>query len=51
VHGGGYYGPNGIAEIKGTPVEVRPKPHALEPEAGKRLWEASETLTGVHFDF
>jgi NAD(P)-dependent dehydrogenase (short-subunit alcohol dehydrogenase family) len=51
VHGGGYYGPNGIAEIKGTPVEIRPKPHALEPEAGKRLWEASETLTGVHFDF
>lgn len=51
VHGGGYYGPNGIAEIKGTPVEVRPKPHALDPEAGKRLWEASETLTGVHFDF
>lgn len=50
VHGGGYYGPNGIAEIKGTPVEVKPKPHALDPAAGKRLWEISEALTGVHYD-
>jgi NAD(P)-dependent dehydrogenase (short-subunit alcohol dehydrogenase family) len=50
VHGGGYYGPDGIAEIKGTPVEVRPKPQALDPAAGKRLWEVSETLTGVRYD-
>lgn len=50
VHGGGYYGPNGIAEIKGIPVEVKPKPHALDPVAGKRLWEASEALTGVQYD-
>lgn len=50
VHGGGYYGPNGIAEIKGTPVEVKPKPQALDPAAGKRLWEVSEALTGVHYD-
>ncbi len=50
VHGGGYYGPDGIAEIKGTPTEVRPKPHALDPTAGKRLWEISEALTGVRYD-
>jgi NAD(P)-dependent dehydrogenase (short-subunit alcohol dehydrogenase family) len=50
VHGGGYYGPDGIAEIKGTPVEVKPKPQALDPAAGKRLWEVSETLTGVRYD-
>lgn len=50
AHGGGYYGPNGFGEIKGTPVEVRPKPHALDPAAGKQLWEASETMTGVHYD-
>ena len=50
VHAGGYYGPNGLAEIKGTPVEVKPKPHALDPAAGKRLWEISEALTGVHYD-
>jgi NAD(P)-dependent dehydrogenase (short-subunit alcohol dehydrogenase family) len=50
VHGGGYYGPDGIAEIKGTPVEVKPKPQALDPAAGKRLWEVSEALTGVRYD-
>jgi NAD(P)-dependent dehydrogenase (short-subunit alcohol dehydrogenase family) len=50
AHGGGYYGPDGIAEIKGTPVEVKPKPHALDPAAGKRLWEVSETLTGVRYE-
>jgi len=50
AHGGGYYGPDGIAEFKGTPVEVKPKPHALDPAAGKRLWEMSEALTGVRYD-
>jgi NAD(P)-dependent dehydrogenase (short-subunit alcohol dehydrogenase family) len=50
AHGGGYYGPDGIAEIKGSPVEVKPKPHALDPAAGKRLWEVSETLTGVRYE-
>jgi NAD(P)-dependent dehydrogenase (short-subunit alcohol dehydrogenase family) len=50
AHGGGYYGPDGIAEIKGTPVEVKPKPKALDPEAGKRLWQVSEEMTGVHYD-
>jgi NAD(P)-dependent dehydrogenase (short-subunit alcohol dehydrogenase family) len=50
AHGGGYYGPDGIAEIKGTPVKVKPKPHALDPVAGKRLWEISEMLTGVRYE-
>ena len=49
AHGGGYYGPDGIAEIKGAPTEVKPKPHALDPATGKRLWEVSEELTGVHY--
>ena len=50
AHGGGYYGPDGIAEIKGTPVEVKPKPQALDPAAAKRLWEVSEMLTGVRYE-
>jgi NAD(P)-dependent dehydrogenase (short-subunit alcohol dehydrogenase family) len=50
TRGGGYYGPDGIAEIKGTPVEVKPKPQALDPAAGMRLWEVSETLTGVSYE-
>ena len=50
VHGGGYYGPDGIAEVRGTPVEVKPRPHALDPAAGMRLWEVSEKLTGVRYE-
>ncbi len=50
AHGGGYYGPDGIAEIKGTPVEVKPKPHAMDAAAGKRLWDVSEELTGVRYE-
>jgi NAD(P)-dependent dehydrogenase (short-subunit alcohol dehydrogenase family) len=49
AHGGGYYGPDGIGEVKGTPVEVKPRPQALDPAAGKRLWEVSESLTGVRY--
>ena len=49
AHGGGYYGPDGIAEIKGAPTEVKPKPHALDPATGKRLWEVSEKVTGVRY--
>jgi hypothetical protein len=29
---------------------VKPKQHALDPAAGNRLWEISETLTGVRYD-
>jgi NAD(P)-dependent dehydrogenase (short-subunit alcohol dehydrogenase family) len=50
ARGGGYYGPDGIAEVRGTPVEVKPRPHAMDPAAGERLWEASEALTGVRFE-
>jgi NAD(P)-dependent dehydrogenase (short-subunit alcohol dehydrogenase family) len=50
ARGGAYYGPDGIAEIKGTPVEVKPKPQALDLAAAERLWEVSETLTGVRYD-
>ena len=46
---GHYYGPDGIAEIKGTPVEVTPKPHALDPVAAARLWHISEQMTAVEY--
>ena len=46
---GHYYGPDGIAEIKGLPVEVQPKPHAQDPVAAARLWHISEQMTGVEY--
>jgi len=45
--GGEYIGPDGFMEIKGAPVVVQPKPHALDEALGKKLWTASEELTGV----
>ena len=46
---GHYYGPDGIAEIKGLPVEVKPRPQALDPVAAARLWHISEQMTGAEF--
>lgn len=47
--GGGYYGPAGLAELRGAPTEAAiPKP-ALDQEAVSRLWDISERLAGVTF--
>ncbi len=47
--GGRYYGPNGIKEYRGYPVEVEARPQAHDLAAATRLWEISEQLTGVTF--
>ena len=44
---GGYVGPDGFKEMRGDPAPAEIAPHALGPEAGRRLWEACERLTGV----
>jgi len=46
---GGYYGPDGIAELKGYPTAVPIPKSALDQEVAKRLWFESERLTGVKF--
>ncbi len=46
---GGYYGPVGFQEIKGPPGRSRIMPQAQDPEAGKRLWAVSQTLTRTSF--
>ncbi len=51
VTGGGYYGPCGWGQVYGPPGPVRPAPKALDPEMAARLWEASEWLTGVRYDW
>src|SRR5882762_5640198 len=44
---GDFFGPNGIFQMRGTPVAVKlPKP-AQDAEAARRLWKLSEQLTGV----
>jgi NAD(P)-dependent dehydrogenase (short-subunit alcohol dehydrogenase family) len=46
---GHYYGPNGMGETRGHPVEVQPSPHALDAASAARLWHISERMTGVEY--
>jgi NAD(P)-dependent dehydrogenase (short-subunit alcohol dehydrogenase family) len=46
---GGYYGPDGIAELKGHPTAVRLAKGAMDAAVTRRLWTESERLTNVKF--
>lgn len=47
--GSEYYGPSGLFEIGGYPERVRSSSRSMDRESWRRLWEASEELTGVRF--
>jgi len=49
--GGSYLGPDGAGEIRGHPVLVHATERATDAEAARRLWEISEQLTGISYDF
>ena len=51
VHGGDYFGPNGIGELWGYPVAVGCSAAARDAAAASRLWDLSEQLTNVHYKF
>jgi NAD(P)-dependent dehydrogenase (short-subunit alcohol dehydrogenase family) len=42
----GYYGPGGIAELRGAPARALIMPRARDEAAAARLWTISEQLTG-----
>ena len=46
-----YYGPGGKREWKGYPVVVQSNEASHNREDAARLWEESERLTGVKFQF
>lgn len=46
---GGYYGPDKIAETRGYPGAAKSPEASLDANAASRLWDLSETLTGVTF--
>lgn len=48
--GGTFIGPDGRGESRGHPRPVSPSAAAEDPVVGRRLWEVSETLTGVSVD-
>jgi NAD(P)-dependent dehydrogenase (short-subunit alcohol dehydrogenase family) len=47
---GGYYGPDGMAEVRGYPSAAKAPPQARDQAVAARLWQVSEALTGVRFD-
>ncbi|WP_017240514.1 oxidoreductase [Streptomyces sp. SS] len=49
VTGGDFIGPDGPAELRGTPTRVRLSAPAADPGTGRRLWELSEDLTEVRY--
>ncbi len=49
VAGGEYYGPGGWLEIAGEPAPAKLRALARDVGKGKRLWELSESLTGVSY--
>ncbi|MGI8505210.1 MAG: oxidoreductase [Solirubrobacteraceae bacterium] len=49
--GGTFVGPDGIGEQRGHPQIVTASGKAYDEAAWRRLWEASEELTGVRFAF
>jgi NAD(P)-dependent dehydrogenase (short-subunit alcohol dehydrogenase family) len=46
---GAYYGPGGIAELRGPPVLARVAPQARDAVLASRLWDLTEQLTGSSF--
>ncbi len=46
---GEYYGPAGVLELAGRTEKARVNPAARDIDIGRRLWAASETMTGVRY--
>ncbi len=46
---GGFYGPDGLFEMKGFPGPAKVSARAQDLSVARRLWQVSETLTGVAF--
>jgi len=50
AEGGGYYGPNGLYELRGPPAPARIMPQARDKAAAAKLWDVSQQLTGASFE-
>jgi len=51
VVGGGYYGPEGIAESRGPVGTARFPARALDEDVARQFWDISEELTGAEWRF
>ena len=46
-----YYGPSGFMEMRGYPQKVKPSDSAPNTQIADRLWQVSEELTGVKYQW
>lgn len=44
---GGYYGPQGFGEMRGTSGPAKRKASAIDPQLARRLWDVSIEKTGI----
>jgi NAD(P)-dependent dehydrogenase (short-subunit alcohol dehydrogenase family) len=51
LEGGSYVGPDGIGEFRGHPKICSPNRAARDQQVAARLWDVSQELTGVQFEF
>jgi NAD(P)-dependent dehydrogenase (short-subunit alcohol dehydrogenase family) len=51
AQGGEFFGPSGFLQQRGAPKRVRASKKAYDTETARRLWEVSEQLTGVTYNF
>jgi NAD(P)-dependent dehydrogenase (short-subunit alcohol dehydrogenase family) len=51
IPGGSYVGPAGMGGMRGNPEVVGSSGRSNDPETARRLWEVSEDLTGVRYEF
>lgn len=51
IEPGGFYGPIGLGGCKGPPELTEPAPAGRDMETARKLWEISEQLTGICFNW
>jgi NAD(P)-dependent dehydrogenase (short-subunit alcohol dehydrogenase family) len=51
VQGGEFFAPDGLTQQKGHPKRVKAAKKAYDADVARRLWEVSEQLTGVTYQF
>ncbi len=51
VRGGDFIGPGGLFGVWGAPARVRSSALSYDEELAHRLWQVSESMTGVHYAF
>jgi NAD(P)-dependent dehydrogenase (short-subunit alcohol dehydrogenase family) len=49
--GADFFGPDGAMQMKGYPVRVTASQHACNKDVARQLWDCSERITGVMFEY